>query len=821
MDGGPLPSSDQEKRPPLYNAEDYVIALKKFCKLTGLQMYLVDAQTSSSDMVSSGVMSNASTFVSAQNRKNSKSKKSSMAHSSSSMEEMRSGNDSEMGLRQFGTVSELLAKLKADLSLSFPSFLREFISEPNDGVTHLLDLLKAVQLSQTNITGSLNQLGSRANHVMFKRALGDEFETLLCLKVSSRNEDGALKLVEHPSGLFTVAVCVMSNYSKSRVLSLQLLARLCDMTGGHKQVSDAISMLRLRFGEPVRFKFLVGMLNSYNSPVFQIACLRFLNRFVETSKDAREKIMIQTELEEAGFDALPLKKFLLQSGTRGSELLKEELNRWSQNYIDVNELVKKLLEAERANKRLREEVAMVREKHRCSEEDRQRSLSTVDRLRECCDHLQSEIDKNFSSGSSSKNGSKSSSSLSSSSGNSDNQGTHVKMIPKPPRLMMVGSGDKTRHIETQTMVAYDEEEEEDFDDEEDDEITDEEDDEDVLMLLPSNYEKELRQHKEKMLQKRRIGSSSAKRMLSQSVAAIPPPPPPSSGGGNVSLSDDVGAGNLVTVLATDGYTCITSPVQNKNTTNSGVSNVVSNSGNQGPAPSQQKAGGSTVVGCSGDSGLSSEDSSEKSCSPSNNRSSSSASTSSSNEGILTRNYSESDKSSYSEKAETEPSKETPEDRLQDLDERDLEEGDEEEDDFDNTMYAERNVLQEEATTVEAERISIDRFRQRFLSCSSENNNNGSTLERLRKEKEVSPAPAPSRQIRKGDNNTSNNHSNNSTLQRRRSQASNNNVSTAKKICGLSFQMYIVFPKPNCLPYFHPNKSKQQVCVANCITSCIP
>ena len=59
-------------------------------------------------------------------------------------------------------------------------------------------------------------------------------------------------------------------YSKSRVLSLQLLNRLCDMPNGHKQVSDAISMLRLRFGEPVRFKFLVGMLNSHNASGFQV-----------------------------------------------------------------------------------------------------------------------------------------------------------------------------------------------------------------------------------------------------------------------------------------------------------------------------------------------------------------------------------------------------------------------------------------------------------------------------------------------------------------------------------------------------------------------
>ena len=59
--------------------------------------------------------------------------------------------------------------------------------------------------------------------------------------------------------------------SKSRVLSLQLLKRLCDLPNGHKQVSDAISMLRLRFGEPVRFKFLVGMLNSQNASGFQVS----------------------------------------------------------------------------------------------------------------------------------------------------------------------------------------------------------------------------------------------------------------------------------------------------------------------------------------------------------------------------------------------------------------------------------------------------------------------------------------------------------------------------------------------------------------------
>ena len=33
---------------------------------------------------------------------------------------------------------------------------------------------------------------------------------------------------------------------------------MCSLPAGHRMVADAISMLRLRFGEPVRFKFIVG-----------------------------------------------------------------------------------------------------------------------------------------------------------------------------------------------------------------------------------------------------------------------------------------------------------------------------------------------------------------------------------------------------------------------------------------------------------------------------------------------------------------------------------------------------------------------------------
>ena len=170
----------------------------------------------------------------------------------------------EMGLKQFTSISELLNKLKIDLHLSYHSFLKEFISEPNDGVTLLLDLLKVIQLSQTNLSGVNNNNNSsdvdvtKIHQSVFKKALADEHECLLCLKLCAESEEGGMRLVEHPSGLFTVSVCVMSNFSKSRVLALQLLTKMCSISEGHKQVSDAVSMLRLRFGEPVRFKFLIG-----------------------------------------------------------------------------------------------------------------------------------------------------------------------------------------------------------------------------------------------------------------------------------------------------------------------------------------------------------------------------------------------------------------------------------------------------------------------------------------------------------------------------------------------------------------------------------
>ena len=60
------------------------------------------------------------------------------------------------------------------------------------------------------------------------------------------------------------------------------------------KVSDAMSMLRLRFGEPVRFKFLVGMLNSYNSSTFQVSNWKLLRQL----SSGKENIIFIWKLED-------------------------------------------------------------------------------------------------------------------------------------------------------------------------------------------------------------------------------------------------------------------------------------------------------------------------------------------------------------------------------------------------------------------------------------------------------------------------------------------------------------------------------------------
>ncbi|KAJ8934906.1 hypothetical protein NQ318_007112 [Aromia moschata] len=94
--------SIEKQRPPIYNPEDYAILLKKWGKKSANGMISLYTNSSTSEI--EGSRSQSNTLRDYRNP-------------------MLTSAGSEMTLRQFGTVSELLAKLKSDLRLAYPSLL--------------------------------------------------------------------------------------------------------------------------------------------------------------------------------------------------------------------------------------------------------------------------------------------------------------------------------------------------------------------------------------------------------------------------------------------------------------------------------------------------------------------------------------------------------------------------------------------------------------------------------------------------------------------------------------------------------------------------
>lgn len=104
-------------------------------------------------------------------------------------------------------------------------------------------------------------------------------------------------------------------------LALQLLTTACDkhaagvhsspksVYNGHTSVSEALSTLRLRCGEPVRFRLLAGMLNSGGGTgELQYHGLKFINTFLESADSIQSRLYLQAELSQAGFDPMNMAK---------------------------------------------------------------------------------------------------------------------------------------------------------------------------------------------------------------------------------------------------------------------------------------------------------------------------------------------------------------------------------------------------------------------------------------------------------------------------------------------------------------------------------
>ncbi|KAK8756623.1 hypothetical protein V5799_000675 [Amblyomma americanum] len=288
--------------------------------------------------------------------------------------------------------TELMRRLKEDLRSSYSSFVEEFVSEPNDGVTLLLDLLKTYRKSTGVDHG--RYASTRARQQQAKKAQSEELDCLQCLFYSLRCQKSLGKIISHGSGLCTIASSIMSNCSKSRKLALELLTKTCeDHPTGHVKVLEAMSSVRLIFGEPVRFKFLVSMLlgGGKMTAGFEFSAMYFFNILLSNSKTPSERVRLQSELEEAGFEVSVLEKNLQEKAVPSTDGVWEEIGRWKRNYLDVGSTLNEHKRVGNENGKLRTEVELLRRALRKLEEDKMNLMQVERELKEKCEDLKQEV----------------------------------------------------------------------------------------------------------------------------------------------------------------------------------------------------------------------------------------------------------------------------------------------------------------------------------------------------------------------------------------------------------------------------------------------
>ncbi|CAH2235133.1 jg16124 [Pararge aegeria aegeria] len=244
------PVSKEKQRPPIYNPEDYATSLKKWGKKIGTgSLYDMDP----------GQDPTKARTLPTQGSKDFRNPCLSLGE--------------EMSLRQFGTPSELLTKLRADLRLSFPSFVQEFAGEPLDGVTLLLELLRNIQLSQTGET-------VRGPPAVRRRPLLDE---LACLFLVGMLQSGGGSGELQTAGLAFINALLSSAPSPQRKLYIQAELEQAGF--------DIVTLKKIVMKLPSTNEQVTKEIESYEKQLIDIDTLNEkANEAVKEKDDLRHKL---------------------------------------------------------------------------------------------------------------------------------------------------------------------------------------------------------------------------------------------------------------------------------------------------------------------------------------------------------------------------------------------------------------------------------------------------------------------------------------------------------------------------------------------------
>jgi hypothetical protein len=207
-----------------------------------------------------------------------------------------------------------------------------------------------------------------------------------------------VRLGTTPVGLLPLACSATNTGIRARILALQLLTAACDKHHlgdhvskasyhGHQAVSESMTTLRLRCAEPVRFRLLIGILNSGGgSGELQFAGIKFLNTFMDSADSLQTRLYLQAELYQAGLEPHQMSR-LISSTSPWLQKLLDEIKRWEDVKIDIENLQKQVRNAEQC----RSKLVILERKVEMLQEEKSVFTSIERRLQEKCADLQREL----------------------------------------------------------------------------------------------------------------------------------------------------------------------------------------------------------------------------------------------------------------------------------------------------------------------------------------------------------------------------------------------------------------------------------------------
>lgn len=157
--------------------------------------------------------------------------------------------------------------------------------------------------------------------------------------------------------------------------------------GGHQAVSESLSTLRLRCAEPVRFRLLIGILNSGGgSGELQFAGMRFINTLMESAETLQTRLYLQAELFQAGLEPQQMSMLISPTSPWQQKLL-DEVKRWESIKIDIERLQSTMRSAEQC----RSKLVILERQVETLQEEKNVFTSIERRLQEKCADLQREL----------------------------------------------------------------------------------------------------------------------------------------------------------------------------------------------------------------------------------------------------------------------------------------------------------------------------------------------------------------------------------------------------------------------------------------------